>query len=235
MTARRMTTYTVIVGLLLSAGFFTLVLRPLHDEDATLGAELAQTQAAAMQARADLDVGRRAQGQLAGNERRLLRAGRAVPEDLDQPSLVYELDAAAREAHLSFVSVALKQGQDTTTAPVEGGVPPGAVAGASGEVLQPLQIEIEGTYAQISRFLGRIRRFVRVDEREVRATGRLIAVDAVSLGASDDGFPSLTATISATTYLRPTTDPPTPSTDTAATPTPTPGTTNASSKDVSDR
>jgi hypothetical protein len=48
-----------------------------------------------------------------------------------------------------------------------------------------------------------VQRFVIANNRGVAVSGRLMTLNAISLGAGPKGFPQISASISATTYLIP--------------------------------
>lgn len=116
----------------------------------------------------------------------VLRLSKAMPTSEDQTGLVLEITRIAQQSGVKILSLA----------------PQEPVAGEGGPTLIPVQVAISGSYRQITRFLTRTRTLVKVRDGKIRATGRLLAVQSVSLGESvTDGFPKLDATISMDAYV----------------------------------
>jgi Type II secretion system (T2SS), protein M len=82
-------------------------------------------------------------------------------------------------------------------------LPPGATVGPAGFPVEPFTFTFRGNFFHLSDFLGRLERFVRATNKNVRVSGRLMTLNAISLGPGSSGFPQITASISATTYLVP--------------------------------
>jgi Tfp pilus assembly protein PilO len=92
--------------------------------------------------------------------------------------------------------------------PVGGGAAPVGSPGAgstapAGLETVPLQLEFEGNFFNLADFFHRVKRFVRVANRDVLVSGRLVTVEGVSWASDAENFPSLTATVNATIYLSP--------------------------------
>lgn len=82
-------------------------------------------------------------------------------------------------------------------------LPPGATVGPAGFPVEPFTFSFRGSFFHLSDFLGRLERFVRATNSNVSVSGRLMTLNAISLGPGPSGFPQITASISATTYLVP--------------------------------
>ena len=116
----------------------------------------------------------------------VLRLSKAMPTSEDQTGLVLEISEAARQSGVKILSIA----------------PQEPVTAEGGPTLIPVQVAVSGSYRQINRFLTRTRTLVKVRNGTIRATGRLLAVQSVSLGESvTDGFPKLDATIVMDAYV----------------------------------
>ncbi len=89
-------------------------------------------------------------------------------------------------------------GQASTTA-----LPPGATIGPAGFPVEPFTFTFQGNFFHLADFLGRLQRFVVANNQHLAVSGRLMTLNAITLGQSSSGFPGITATISATTYLLP--------------------------------
>jgi Tfp pilus assembly protein PilO len=94
--------------------------------------------------------------------------------------------------------------------PVGGGATaPGAdpaAAGASapaGLETVPLTLQFEGNFFKLADFFHSVKRFVRVANRDVLVSGRLLTIEGVSWASDSEIFPRLRAEVSATIYLSP--------------------------------
>jgi hypothetical protein len=97
----------------------------------------------------------------------------------------------------------------TTTpgaAPTEATVallPIGATVGPAGLPLMPYALEFQGGFFDVADFFGRIDGLVDAQGSGVSVNGRLLTIDGFSLTAGSGGFPSLTASVQASSYLTP--------------------------------
>jgi hypothetical protein len=82
-------------------------------------------------------------------------------------------------------------------------LPPGATVGPAGFPVEPFTFTFRGNFFHLSDFLGRLEHFVRATNQHVLVSGRLMTLNAISLAPGATGFPQITASISATTYLVP--------------------------------
>jgi hypothetical protein len=110
----------------------------------------------------------------------VLRLAKAMPASSEQSSIVLELELLGRATRVKIGSIA-----------------PGEPVLAVGSPTSiPVVVTAEGSYRQVARFLKRVRQLVGVRSGEVRATGRLLAVQGVDLSESKaNGFPRLDAII----------------------------------------
>jgi Tfp pilus assembly protein PilO len=82
-------------------------------------------------------------------------------------------------------------------------LPIGATVGAAGLPVMPYSLEFQGSFFNIADFFGQLDDMVETDNEKVAVTGRLLTIDGFELAAGPGGFPSLTATVSTTSYLTP--------------------------------
>ena len=126
--------------------------------------------------------------------------------------MIYQLQAAATAAHVDFRDLALASGNSSTT-PLPGtaaatqaaaaALPPGATVGPAGFPTEPFTFTFRGNFFHLADFLGRVQRFVVANNKGVSVTGRLMTLNAISLGPGPNGFPQISASIAASTYLIP--------------------------------
>ena len=65
----------------------------------------------------------------------------------------------------------------------------------------PITLAFDGNFYELSDFLFRLRTLVGVRAGELRAAGRLFAVESISFAESSKGFPELGATLSIVAYV----------------------------------
>src|SRR5205085_3692366 len=99
--------------------------------------------------------------------------------------------------------------------------------GTNGFPTEQFTFTFQGTYLQLTKFIDHVQKFVTVKGDRVSVSGRLLALNSINLAAASSGFPNITATISASTYLMASTHQAT----SGATPTPPPA--NSSSPTAS--
>jgi Tfp pilus assembly protein PilO len=187
---------TVLVALL----WFGL-LAPKHNEAKDLGASVTQAQQSRTDALAQAVAGEAAKASYPRDYATVARLGKAVPTQADVPSLVYQLESAARRAKVDFRSMAI----DSPAAEAPGATlesPATTVPG--GVVPTPFSFTIEGSYFGVRRMLSALREFSRVKGKQVSVSGRLLTLDAVKLSAGRKLLPQIKADITAKAYVAPT-------------------------------
>jgi hypothetical protein len=75
--------------------------------------------------------------------------------------------------------------------------------GAAGFPTDQFTFSFTGDFFHLSDFFGRLQKFVVAGDRHVTVSGRLLTVNAITLGPGPNGFPQITATVSATAYMAP--------------------------------
>jgi Tfp pilus assembly protein PilO len=209
----------VVVGLaaLLIAPYL-LVVAPKRSQAAKLQSQITKVQGQLAAARSQAVSSQAAQTTYAKSYTTLVKLGEAVPTDDNTPSLIYQLQSAASAAHVDFQSLALTPnaatssstttsstttGSTSTSQAATAALPPGASVGPAGFPVEPFSFTFEGNFFNLADFLGRLQRFVTLGNQQVSVSGRLMTLNAISLAPAPSGFPKITATISATTFLLP--------------------------------
>lgn len=133
----------------------------------------------------------------------LYRLTKALPDTNDMSGIILDVNRIAAKNSLSFRSI-------TPTTPVLG----------AGTLALPVTVSVQGRFASVSRFLGDLRKIVRVRDGLLDARGRLYSVTQVDLGSPDEGtFPTVKATVTLNAFAfsapAPATAPPTTSTPSA--------------------
>jgi type II secretory pathway pseudopilin PulG len=84
-----------------------------------------------------------------------------------------------------------------------GPLPPGATTGPAGFPEEQFAFTFNGNFFHLAKFFRRLENFVLTNNKDVAVSGRLMTLNAISFGAGPAGFPSISASISATDYLVP--------------------------------
>jgi type II secretory pathway pseudopilin PulG len=218
-TARDRIVLMVVVAVAAVAGCWLLVISPKRKQASSLGAQVTSLQSQLSTARGTVAKGLAARGAFAGDYEQLAKLGEALPQDDNVPSLIVQLQNAAAAAHVDFRSLQLtpaaagssptpstssttpgSTGTSTTsTAPL----PPGAALGTAGFPTEQFTFSFTGNFFHLSDFFGRLQRFVVASKNHITVSGRLLSLNAISLAEGPKGFPQITATVSATTYMAP--------------------------------
>jgi Tfp pilus assembly protein PilO len=169
-------------ALLLAAGWFLLV-SPAKSEASDLDAKITSTQDEIAARRAALASKPKIEVDLRPSD--LFRLTRAVPGRTDMTGVLLELSRTAKQAGVTFTSIQ----------------PSERVVGQGYDVL-PLNVVVEGRFGEVNSFLNRVRRLVTVRKRHLDASGRLFAVDKITLGEAQKlKFPSVQATLTLDTFV----------------------------------
>ncbi len=219
MTTRDRIVILVLVAAAAVAGFWFLVFEPKRAEASKLSTELSAVRQKEATAQQDIATGLAARRAYGHNYAVIARLGEAVPADDNGPSLVFQLDSAAKRSGVDFRSLKLSAGAGSPTAAAAAGskpgaaaaptqaasatLPPGASVGPAGFPTMPFQLGFDGSFFHMSDFFRRLDAFVDANSRRVSVSGRLLTINGLSLTASRHGFPAVKATVAANAYLVP--------------------------------
>jgi hypothetical protein len=177
------------------AALWVYALAPKREEASKLATRIAQAEQvrdAALSRAGAADLAR------AGYDRdygTVARLGKAVPENADVPSLVYQLETAARRAKVDFRAVSVL---DTTPQPQQTGA---AVQPGGGIQPTPFSFKFEGSFFGLQKLLSRVDRFSRVKGTQISVNGRLLTIDGVTLNPGRDGLPQIQGLVTARAYV----------------------------------
>jgi len=117
------------------------------------------------------------------------RLAKALPDATNMAGMILDLNRLAKRHKLTFTSIT-----------------PSAPLAATGYIAQPVGVEVQGRFTDVSGFLGELRRLVRVQKRRLDARGRLYSTTNVNLTEGDNKFPNVKAavTIESYTFFAPT-------------------------------
>jgi hypothetical protein len=200
----------VVCALAAVVGSWLLVIQPKRDQASKLGSQITAAQNQLAAARVQVTAGEAARSTFSRNYTSLARLGEAVPPDDNVPSLIYQLQNAASRAGVDFRTLSLASSGSGAASPAPGlagvsaaSLPPGATVGPAGFPAEPFSFTFQGNFFHLANFFLRLERFVVASNNRVSVSGRLMTLNALSLGPAPQGFPQITASISATTYLVP--------------------------------
>ena len=250
MTKRDRIMLAVIAAIAIAGGYFMLVLKPIKADLAALDEQRTQAEQRRDTALADLNAASTAREAYRRDTATLALLGKAVPSDDGVPSLLYQMQSAARRANVKFDAVRVGEGSGSAGASSSGsssssssgsssssssgsaapstGTPaagattlPGVSPGPEGLSVLPLKITFRGSFFRLERFLDQVHRFAKLNGERVDISGRLLTIDNVSLTPGSAGLPELKAEISATAYVAPDPSQPAAAAKTASATTPT--------------
>lgn len=195
----------VMVGALAALWLFAVA--PKREEAAGLGDSLAQAEVRLADANTRAATAEQARATYARDYATVARLGKAVPVAADVPSLVYQLESAARKAHVDFRAVSAPD-----IAPAAPTAPAAAAAGAApapggGVQSAPFSFKFEGDYFGLQKLLARIDGFSRIKGTQVAVNGRLLTIDGVTLNPASKGLPRVQGVVTARAYVADLPDP----------------------------
>lgn len=194
-----------VVGLIAAvAAAWVLLLAPKREQAATL-----QTKVVAAEQQRDAALARAAAAEQARasydrDHATVARLGKAVPVNADVPSLVYQLETAARRAKVDFRAVSVLDDTPEPSAPAGAAA---TAAGGGGVQPAPFSLKFEGTYFGLQKLLAAVDRFSRVKGTQVAVNGRLLTIDGLALSPGRGGLPKIGGTITARAYVAELPDP----------------------------
>jgi hypothetical protein len=211
-TARdRIVIVVVLIAAALAASWM-LIIQPKRKQATSLGTQVASTQSQLDSVRSELAQGQSARRQFASEYTQMVRLGEAVPPDDNVPSLIYQIQSAAGAAKVDFRT--LQVCSSGSTAPTTGtsssahsgsaqNLPPGVTVGPAGFPVEQFTFSFQGSFFHLSDFFNHLQRFVTANNHQISISGRLMTLNAINLSASPEGFPQITASVSATAYMLP--------------------------------
>lgn len=225
MTGRDRIVIMVVLAVGAVVAAWMLVVSPKRSEASSLSSQIASEQSQLDSVRGQVNAGLAAQKAFAGQYAQLARLGEAVPPTDDIPSLIYQVQTAAQAARVSFRGLQLTPGSSSSpaTPSTSSGssgssssagasappLPPGAAVGAAGLPTENFTFTLGGTFFSLANFFNRLNNFVINRNSQLLISGRLMTINAISLSPGASGSSPLTASVSATTYIVPSTQAPT--------------------------
>jgi hypothetical protein len=222
-TARDRIVIMVVLAVGAVVAGWMLVVSPKRDQAASLSTQISAQQSQLDTARSQVAAGEGARAAFAGQYTQLAKLGEAVPPDDDVASLIYQVQNAAQGAKVSFRGLQLTNGggnsastpstsnssstpgASTSTTPATQ-LPPGAAVGAAGLPTEQFTFSLTGNFFHLADFFNRLQNFVTTSGSTLLVSGRLMTINGINLAPAATGFPQITASVSATTYIVPATE-----------------------------
>jgi Tfp pilus assembly protein PilO len=196
--------FVAVLAVLAVGGYWKLALAPKRAAAADLAKQVAAADTQLAQSRGLLASYEGAQGQYKTNFASVVRLGKAVPSDDDTRSLLVQLDAAAKRSGAQFSSLDVTGASGATSAGATTGTPvaPGAISAGSYSEM-PFTLTFAGDFGTLQSFLGRLQRFVTLNGDRILVNGRLMRVTSIDVEPGQNGWPALSAKVTASTYIVP--------------------------------
>jgi Tfp pilus assembly protein PilO len=171
----------ICAGLLLVAvlGYFVLV-SPKRSTADKLSTEKAQV---------DEQIQRNRASSLARNlpiirAADVFRLTKAMPDNADMADLILELNQLAVAAGISFDEIA-----------------PLAPTSDNAFEIHPISLTFSGNFYSLADYLFRLRNLVRVHDKKLATTGRMLAVSGVTFSEGDQKFPQIKAVLTVDSFV----------------------------------
>jgi Tfp pilus assembly protein PilO len=181
--------FALVAGLLLFTllvGYFTLI-SPKRSSAADLKQQTAAVQSQINNNRSSAFT----QALPAVRSASVFKVTQAMPNKLDTPDVILELNALAQKSGISFDSIAPGGASSTTTTTLS----PDPFA------TEPIQVQFTGSFYNLLTFLQRVRNLVRVQNGKLFTAGRLFDVSSVSLSQGANGWPQVQATLTINEFV----------------------------------
>ncbi len=187
-----------------------LIISPQRSQASKLANQLSAAQSQLDSARAQANANAAAKATFTRSYTTIARLGEAVPADDQVPSLIYQLQGAAGNAHVDFVGLQAAPSSSSTASTAAAAQqgsgsssPPNATPGANGLANENFTLTFQGSYSDLTNFVNHVQQFVITHKDQLLVKGRLLTVNSINLSAGSKGLPQVVATISATGYLTP--------------------------------
>ena len=164
-------------AVVIMAGGWFLLVKPKQNDAKTLDAKIATVEQSIAARRAELA---RPKAEIRVRPSDLYRLSKALPGNADIAGVMLEVNRLAGVHGVTFRSI-------TSNPPVP----------STSYMVHPFEVTLEGRFANVSSFLGDLRKLVRVKKQVLDVRGRLFAVDTLALSKPDGDkkFPIVKAVV----------------------------------------
>ncbi|MGH2918627.1 MAG: hypothetical protein ACRDLS_08540 [Solirubrobacteraceae bacterium] len=198
----------LVLGILAVAGVMAAlwfaVLAPKREEASSLGAKVTSAEKRRDAANTKAAEAEKARSSYGRDYATVARLGKATPPQADVPSLVYQLESAARKAKVDFRAVTVEaQPQQAAAEPTAPKDAKAAATTPAGITSVPFKFKFEGSFFKLHELLRSVDRFSLLKGQTVKIKGRLLTLDSVKLTAGRKKFPQVSVEIVARAYVAP--------------------------------
>lgn len=201
MSSRDRTLMAIVAALVVAVGGWLILVQPVRSQASGLQGKITVAHTTLVQAEAAVTTGEASEAVYKKFGAQLHAVATAVPGQIEVAGLIDELQAAADRTHTGFQTVSV--GASAAPAVTTGTSGAASAAAAAAIPSQSLTLSFTGGYFAVAKLLGTLAGFVHTDNANFSATGRLLTIDTVSFGAGPGGFPSVTASVTASDYSIP--------------------------------
>lgn len=208
MTARDRIVIMVVLAIAAVAASWMFLIQPRRAQASKLATQVSAEQTQLSSAESEVVAGEAARNQFPANYTQVVRLGEAVPADDDVPSLIYQLQGAANAADVNFSTLQVQSAGSSSPPPSSSSsstsssaLPPGVAIGPAGFPVEQFSFSLQGNFFHLANFFKRLQSFVTAGKDQISIRGRLLSINGISLGQASQGFPEITANVSATAYL----------------------------------
>lgn len=212
--------FAALALVVLAGAFWMLLISPKREEASKLGKKVETLEASLSQHQAEAETAEAARREFPTNYSQLVVLGKAVPADAETSSLLVQIQHVSEHSDVRFeeISLAAEEGEAASApappasegtelaSPTEvaaSTVPLGASIGPAGLSAMPYTLKFTGSFFHVANFIHGLDKLVKTTNAKVSVDGRLITVNSFELSEADEGFPTLEASFSVTTYLTP--------------------------------
>jgi len=190
---------TGIVGVVILAALWMLVLSPKRSESAEVKQTVTTQEARLAEAKTQLASFQSAKTQHNGMLEELKKLDEAVPARGEVQVLLRQIQKRAKARGSDLQVAALKPAG--SNAPATTGLTPGASAGTGGIATLPFTFTYTGKYFDLVHVLAAARRAVTVKSGDLNIDGRLVTIEGMSFQRAEPDDPLIKATVAATAYI----------------------------------
>jgi hypothetical protein len=201
----------LVLGTLALAGLMAAlwlgVLAPKREEAASLSEKVTAAEKRRDTATTKATAAEAARATYGRDYATVARLGKATPPQADVPSLVYQIESAARHAKVDFRSVSVEDVAPAAPNPDAATAPKSGAATTGGITPVPFNFTFEGSFFKLHALLRSVDRFSLLKGETVKIKGRLLTLDSVKLTPGrGSGFPRVKVEITARAYVAPVPD-----------------------------
>jgi Type II secretion system (T2SS), protein M len=212
MTTRDRLVLMAVIAIVVLGGGWLMLVSPERHKAADLQGQVASAQQQLQSARAEAASARNAEAQYTTAYTSMVSLGKAVPPTQEVPALVYQIDAATGGHRIEFNSI--NSGATSGSGSGSSSSSTAAAAAATPAAFTPLPFTFvfKGSYYGLYHLIEQINGFAqRTAAGGVHVSGRLLTIQSADVtleqkggGTSSSQGGELTATLTATAYVLPT-------------------------------